>query len=47
VSFTTSRTPGNSGSCIVEGSDEFVGIRNAETGRLVASARVVTDYVYT
>lgn len=29
------------------GSDEVVGLRDAERGRLVASGRVITDYVYT
>lgn len=29
---------------IVEGSDEVVGLRDTETGNLVASARVLTDY---
>jgi GNAT superfamily N-acetyltransferase len=31
----------------VNGSDEFVGLRAVGSGRLVASARVITDYVYT
>lgn len=31
----------------VDGADEVVGLRDVERGDLVASARVITDYVYT
>lgn len=31
----------------VEQADEFIGLRATETGQLLASCRIITDYVYT